>query len=304
MRSLITSVLCLGMSLAAAASMAADASPFELRDGDRVAIIGGTFVEREGQFGWLETALTASFNDRKILFRNMGWSGDTVWSDSRGVFDAPEVGYQRLLELVKEFKPTVVLLAYGQNESFAGEAGLPAFVKQYDKLSADLKAIGARLVYVTPLPFARPIEPLPDATAHNRLLGTYSAAIRELAARQGAPVIDLQTIHWPSDAATRAKPLSENGIHLTPEGSRYVAGQILTQQKLRAVDLNSAAIAALHKKVLEKNELFFHRWRPQNSTYLFGFRKHEQGNNAVEIPQFDPLIARAEDEIARLKAAK
>lgn len=303
MRSLITSVFCLEMCLVSVTACAAEASPFELRDGDRVAIIGGTFVEREGQFGWLETALTASLNDRKILFRNMGWSGDTVWSDSRGVFDAPAVGYQRLLELVKEFKPTVVLLAYGQNESFAGEAGLPAFVKQYEKLSADVKSVGARLVYVTPLPFARPAEPLPDATAHNRLLGTYSSAIRELAAKQGAPVIDLQAIHWPSDAATRANPLSENGIHLTPEGSRYVAGQILTQQKFRQVDLNAPAVAALHRKVLEKNELFFHRWRPQNSTYLFGFRKHEQGNNAVEIPQFDPLIARAEGEIDALKKA-
>lgn len=302
MRRLVTSIVCLGMSVVAATATAA--SQFELRDGDRVAIVGGTFVEREAQFGWIETALTASLNDRRILFRNMGWSGDTVWSDSRGVFDAPEVGYQRLLDLIKEFKPTVVLLAYGQNESFAGEAGLPAFVKQYEKLSSDLKALGARLVYVTPLPFARPVAPLPDATGHNRLLGTYSAAIRELADRENAPVIDLQTIHWPSDAATRANPLSENGIHLTPEGSRYVAGQILVQEKLRPVDLTSPAVEALHRKVLEKNELFFHRWRPQNSTYLFGFRKHEQGNNAVEIPQFDPLIAKAEVEIARLKTAK
>ncbi len=302
MRGLVTSIVGLGMCLATATATAA--SPFELRDGDRVAIVGGTFVEREAQFGWIETALTASLNDRKILFRNMGWSGDTVWSDSRGVFDAPEVGYQRLLDLIKEFQPTVVLLAYGQNESFAGEAGLPAFVKQYEKLSTDVKAIGARLVYVTPLPFARPVAPLPDATAHNRLLATYSAAIRELAARENAPVIDLQTIHWPSDAATRANPLSENGIHLTPEGSRYVAGQILVQEKLRPVDLTSPAVETLHRKVLEKNELFFHRWRPQNSTYLFGFRKHEQGNNAVEIPQFDPLIAKAEGEINRLKTVK
>lgn len=302
MRGLVSSIVCLGMCLAAATATAA--SPFELREGDRVAIVGGTFVEREAQFGWIETALTASLNDRKILFRNMGWSGDTVWSDSRGVFDAPEVGYQRLLDLLKEFKPTVVLLAYGQNESFAGETGLPAFVKQYEKLSNDVKSIGARLVYITPLPFARPVAPLPDATAHNRMLATYSAAIRELAAKENAPVIDLQTIHWPSDAATRANPLSENGIHLTPEGSRYVAGQILVQEKLRPVDLTSPAVEALHRKVLEKNELYFHRWRPQNSTYLFGFRKHEQGNNAVEIPQFDPLIAKAEVEIARLKTAK
>jgi lysophospholipase L1-like esterase len=50
-----------------------------------------------------------------------------------------------------------------------------------------------------------------------------------------------------------------------------------------------------------KNTLFFDRWRPQNITYLFGFRKHEQGKNAVEIPRFDPLVAEKEQEIARLR---
>ena len=55
--------------------------------------------------------------------------------------------------------------------------------------------------------------------------------------------------------------------------------------------------AAIHAK----NRLFFHRWRPQNITYLFGFRKHEQGNNAVEIPRFDPLVEEQERAIARLR---
>ena len=56
----------------------------------------------------------------------------------------------------------------------------------------------------------------------------------------------------------------------------------------------------LRKLIVRKNELFFHRFRPANHTYLFGFRKHEQGNNAVEIPMFDPLIAELEEEIDRL----
>ncbi len=50
-----------------------------------------------------------------------------------------------------------------------------------------------------------------------------------------------------------------------------------------------------------KNTLYFHRWRPENETYLFLFRKHEQGNNAVEIPQFDPLVSDAEQSIERLR---
>lgn len=53
--------------------------------------------------------------------------------------------------------------------------------------------------------------------------------------------------------------------------------------------------------MLEKNTLYFHRWRPQNQTYIFGFRKKEQGRNAVEIPQFDPLIAEKEAAMSKLR---
>lgn len=52
---------------------------------------------------------------------------------------------------------------------------------------------------------------------------------------------------------------------------------------------------------VEKNFFYFHRYRPANWPYIYGFRKHEQGNNAVEIPLFDPLIAEKEAEIARLR---
>ena len=64
---------------------------------------------------------------------------------------------------------------------------------------------------------------------------------------------------------------------------------------------NSTRPQALRAAINRKNDLFFYRWRPQNITYLLGFRKHEQGNNAVEIPQFDPLVAEQEKIIARLK---
>jgi hypothetical protein len=57
----------------------------------------------------------------------------------------------------------------------------------------------------------------------------------------------------------------------------------------------------LRQTIVEKNELYFYQWRPQNVTYLLLFRKHEQGNNAVEIPQFNPLIAAKEKEVAKLR---
>lgn len=63
-------------------------------------------------------------------------------------------------------------------------------------------------------------------------------------------------------------------------------------------------VEKLRSTINWKNELWFHRHRPQNETYLFLFRKHEQGRNAAEIPQFDPLIEAEEKIIAELKVPK
>jgi len=66
-------------------------------------------------------------------------------------------------------------------------------------------------------------------------------------------------------------------------------------------DAPSPALENLRRAVIAKDTLFFNRWRPQNETYLFGFRKHEQGQNAKEIPMFDPLIAQGDEAIQKLK---
>lgn len=57
----------------------------------------------------------------------------------------------------------------------------------------------------------------------------------------------------------------------------------------------------LRKTIIAKNFDFFNFWRPDNDTYIFGYRKHEQGRNAVEIPRFEPMVAAKEAEIAKLR---
>jgi lysophospholipase L1-like esterase len=275
--------------------LAAMAHPYELRDGDRIVLLGGTFIEREGQFGFIETAITAAHLDKKLIVRNLGWSGDTVWAESRGIFDQPAAGYQRMIEMVKEQKPTVIVFAYGQNESFAGEAGLNAFVRQFEKLCDDLQPTGARFGFMTPHLFEKPAPPLPDASRNNDNLRLYADAIRKLAARRHGAVIDLQA------ALEHVGGRTENGVHLSPLGYKAAAEAIVRGTGRSPVALPTEKEAALRAKIVAKNTWFFHRWRPQNVTYLFLFRKHEQGNNAVEIPQFDPLIEADEKEIERLK---
>ncbi len=271
------------------------AQPYELRDGDRVLLLGGTFIEREGQFGYIETAVTAAYPDRKIIFRNLGWSGDTVWAESRGIFDQPAAGYQRMIEMVKEQKPTVIVFAYGQNESFAGEAGRAAFVQQFERLCDDVQPTGARLAFMTPHLFEKATPPLPDASRNNDNLRLYADAIRKLADRRDGAVIDL------TKALENVGGRTENGVHLSSLGYRAAGEAIVRDMGRSPAGLTSQQEAALRAKIVSKNTWFFHRWRPQNVTYLFLFRKHEQGNNAVEIPQFDPLIEADEKEIQRLK---
>lgn len=66
----------------------------------------------------------------------------------------------------------------------------------------------------------------------------------------------------------------------------------------------SRQLEELRELVRQKNSLYFQRYRPQNITYLLGFRAHEQGQNAKEIEQLDPMIAELEAEIDKLRHPK
>ena len=200
--------------LAVCALFAPPSNPLsQLRDGDRFVLLGGTLIEREQYSGYWESALLRANPGKRLVVRNLGWSGDTVFGDARAGFDTPMQGYERLVALTKELKPTVIVLAYGQNESFAGKAGVAAFRAQYAKLLGDLAATGARLILMTPSPFEA-TPPLTDADAKNRDLALYADASRKLARDKGLPLIDLFDLV----PAAKLGTITANGLHLTPAG--------------------------------------------------------------------------------------
>lgn len=366
------------------------AETLELKDGDRVVLIGSTLIEREQRYGYWETMLTSRYPARNIQFRNLGWSGDTVWGEARAGFGTPADGYKALLEHVAAIKPTVILLSYGLNESFAGDAGLKAFDEQFQKLLGDLKPHRARIAVLAPLRLEKQPAPLPDPEQANKNLWHYVSAMHEATGNRDHLWIDVKELIDRHQAGEQPLRLTDNGLHLTPLGywvtagilenalqfspsgwhveleapgkSGRVEGTKLTDLKstdtgvqftLTSTVLPTTAalrspghsgvlavrglapgkyqlsvdgvplVTATHERwssligvddphelrqieqlratILKKNELYFHRWRPQNVTYLFGFRKHEQGNNASEIPKFDPLVAEHEAQIAKLR---
>src|SRR5713101_6216951 len=151
----------------------ATAAEFEFKDGDRVVLIGSTLIEREQRYGYWEAALTAANPDKNITFRNLGWSGDTVWGEARVSFGTAADGYKQLIDHVKAEKPTLIIVGYGTNESFAGEAGLPKFKEQLKKLLDDLAVTKARFVLMAPLLIDKDQWKYGKADERERLLTLY-----------------------------------------------------------------------------------------------------------------------------------
>jgi len=263
-------------------------NPFLFNDGDRVVFLGGTLIEREQKYGYWELGLTLLNKDKNVTFRNLGWSGDTVWCESRGSFDGPKKGFENTIALVKELKPTVIVLCYGQVESFDGEAGVRKFEEGYGKLIDGLAPTKARIVLMLPTPFEQ-MTPIQDVLGKNKILGKYIEAIVAIAATRKFETFDVF-----NNFGVLQRPQTENGIHLNEFGYLMTSG-------LHDMKFKSSDIEPLRAAIVAKNRLYFDRWRPQNQTYLFGFRKKEQGQNAKEIVEFDPLIEMAEKDIAELR---
>jgi lysophospholipase L1-like esterase len=333
--------------------------------------LGNTLIEREQRYGYWELALTALHPGKDITFRNLGWSGDTVWGEARGRFGGQAEGFRHLKEHVLSLKPTVIIVGYGLNESYAGPAGLPKFEQGLNALLDTLAATKARIVILSPPRLEDLGRPLPDPADPNKNIRLYTDTMNKIAQKRGHHFVDLYQLLGDE------KPLlTDNGIHLTdygywksasvlarslcgrglpkcghidveggPEGGRFAFQlewlppasrpghisafeQVLTYPGLKAgnytllVDGKKAMAASaadwakgvklpagpdvghverLRAAIIEKNQTYFHRWRPQNETYLFLFRKSEQGQNAKEIPEFDPLVERLEKEIAELR---
>ena len=369
-KSIYTLMILLALPLTAMAAKVPPAFPFE--EDDRIVFVGATTLEREYEHGYIETYLTVFNHDKNLTFRNLAWSGDTVWGESRASFDTAKEGFERMVTHIHEAKPTVIMLQFGQNESFAGEAGLEHFLEGYNHLLDTLSEIEARIVFLSPTLHENLGPPLPDPTERNKDIHLYADAIKTLAEERKGTYLDLTRIiinphnadpvhltynslhftaygHWkfaqricqalgyhapkfqthpggnfealssifftpalPEDAPNTVQSTEVYHAFMNPNittSSTFTLDDAsLTKQPIdgapgyvRVEGLPEIEQAeALRAAIIEKNRLFFNRWRPQNETYIYGFRKHEQGRYAEEIPQYDPLIEAQEARIREL----
>lgn len=300
--------------------------PF-LQTGDRVAFVGGGLIERARLNGYLETALTLGAGPQVsgLKFRNLGWSGDTVFNDARSYFGKPKEGRDRLKKIIDEWKPSVILLNYGAEVALSSgrawtdestvsklsagswDESIAVFLEGYGKMFEEIRK-GAgnnlrKIVIVAPPPFENLGNPLPDHLENNRRLAKIRDALQTFAEKRKVHFVDLFGAMGGDklDKESSTEAFTHDGLHFTKNGYRELASQLALGLGYEAIQTDSLT-EDLRKSIIEKNRLFFHRWRPANETYLYLFRKHEQGNNAKEIPQFDPIIEDWEKEIEAIRS--
>lgn len=292
------------------------AERFELKEGDRVVFLGDTFFEREGDYGAIEMRLTSAFPDRSVTFRNLAWSGDTPMGRARASFDWGKTEAEwlkRVKEQIAIVKPTVAFLSYGMTAGLeGGKAGVAKYVADLGKLMDavdEVSGVRVRFVLLGPLPH-RPLKSGrdPQADLNNAALAEVQKATETLARERGAVFVGFgvhtgASVTWDINPAVPSP--TDNGVTPNEVGNDQAAQVIVRALTGGTLSVGPQdAEQVLRGAIQLKNEQFFHRWRPANWTYLFGFRKHEQGRNAVEIPKFEPLVEEWDGRIAKLRDRK
>ena len=269
---------------------------FTLEKDEVIVFVGQENLVRDQKAGELESVLGTAFAAQQPRFRSMAWEGDTVYEqwrdlnfgDWKAQLDAAGAG--------------VVIIQFGQVESFDGVKRLAEFKSAYHRLLDQFSAQTLRLVLVSPMPFEKPLAShAPELRLRNSEVKKYAEAVREVAQQRGAIFVDLFT---PLSARGANQPrLTDDGLHLNAEGLRVVAREIA--QQLGASSSDADDLSALRNTIVEKNRLWFDCWRPANWSFVYGdrvtqmFGKPAQDASSLR-ESFEvrrPLVAKLDERI-------
>ncbi len=357
-------------------------SGFELKDGDRVVLLGAGLVENEQRYGWLEYMLSSAWPERYITFRNLGWSGDTVFGEARTYYTTPPSPFELLLQQVREVNPTVIILAYGQVESEMGIQGLEGFNTGMNILLDSLQKLSSKIILLNPIR----TENLLLSENQPEVPTTYQNSIQEISEKRALSFLDIGTFlssldkdYWETRVLLNEKGYSKLATYIRNElnvpvaaphiqadckkkqvhtshavsnvlwedqnfnlslsltlGSTFTPTSKLDSPKLTVsglkkgnyglrIDGEIVAIGThkeweegkvlqqgpwirqaevLRQSIQKKDEIYFRKYRPQNRTYIVGFRAYEQGRHEEDLKDLGLLVAWLDGQIHHQKQPK
>ncbi|MEE2639715.1 MAG: PVC-type heme-binding CxxCH protein [Planctomycetota bacterium] len=285
------------------AGSSAEQQKIEIREGDRILLLGGTNMVRLHQAGYFETILTREFADRTIKFRDLSWEGDTVFRQGSAIERWRKDGFGELPDQLKQLEPDVIFLMFGQLETIGPETvSDEQFCQAYLRLIALLKKQTERIHLVAPVPFEKPLSHhLPDLADRNRVLDARLEKVRNKAGLGSGILRPL---------VSDRKRWTENGMHVAAERQKEFA--LALARGLGIQGPWTGEHERLLPAVREKNRLWYDYWRPANWKLLYGddsrreFTKASDGQLPFrqEWKKLLPMIETAEKRIRSVASGK
>jgi lysophospholipase L1-like esterase len=165
---------------------------FHLRDGDRVVFFGDSITDQRLYTTLVETYVLTRFPQLHVAFVHSGWGGDRVTGGAGGGINV------RLARDVVAYKPTVVTIMLGMNDgryrTFNDQIA-SIFTNGYTEIIKRLKADlpGVRITAIEPSPYDDVTRKPTFEGGYNNVLLQYAKFLRELGAKEGLTVADLNT---------------------------------------------------------------------------------------------------------------
>jgi lysophospholipase L1-like esterase len=163
---------------------------FALRDGDRVVFYGDSITEARHYTSFVETYVLTRFPKLDVTFVHSGWGGDGVSGGEGGDIDT------RLARDVLAYEPTVLTVMLGMND---GDVR-PFDAALFETYTAGYRHIldtvrrsrpGIRITVLQPSPYDDVTRTPGFPGGYNAVLVRYGRFVRELAAKEGLTVADL-----------------------------------------------------------------------------------------------------------------
>lgn len=281
-------------------------------------------------FGHFETEMHVRYPDSLLFLRNMCDGGNTPgfrphasrvspwafpgaeifqdefanYSDSQGHFETEDQWLERL-------KADIIIAFFGYSESFQGPEGLQNYKNELDAFIKHTLAqqyngtARPQLVIVSPIAFEDLSSrfDLPDGKQENANLKLYTEGMREVAANNHVPFVDVftPTQQWfgESDHA-----LTIDGSQLTDEGYARLSPLLVDEIFGKNSPVAESHRALIHDAVMEKNWMWHNDIKIPNGVHAYGRRYNPFGpdNYPAEIAKIRELTAIRDQAI--WKAAK
>jgi mono/diheme cytochrome c family protein/lysophospholipase L1-like esterase len=276
----------------------------ELKENDVICEIGNGLADRMQHDGWVETLIQSKVPEKKLVFRNLAFNGDTVTNRPR------QQGFASPEEYLKLCKADVIFAFFGYNESFAGQPGvakfkneLSAMIDKYRGMQFNGKS-APRIVLFSPIAHENLKSPnLPNGAANNVNIALYTTAMQEVAKDKKVGFVDLFTSSQ-AYYALATTPLTLNGVHLLPEGNRKI-GEIIASEVLGTTVIADGNLEPLRQAVMDKNYHWHCRYRAPDGNDIWGSRSglryvNNQSNAEVlgqELKMLDVMTANRDPKI-------